>query len=750
MNKTTRTTKKVLTAGLATVIAASTAMAGTLAWQSLNQRAVNVIEGVVNPGGRLHDDFDGKEDKNIYVENFGTTNIFARVRLSELLVRKDGITEATLTYADAEADPKAIINIPEGNSGNINLTDSANYVPYDFENKTSQADKYWEKVFGGDSVSYIPTFNMDKNSFAADLNGVPDYDGSLINHGEEWDTYQTALTDGMTSKEIYNAIEDETMVKGETLTATAIGESSAADAATANTTESEYVFEVKNALHSADTTISATVMTMDEWVNDYNSEKGPYWVYDTDGWFYWAQPIEPGYMYDYTYDEDGNITSKDEAGNSIKVLVPTDKDNTTGPLLNALVDLGAIDEDYVYAINVDGQFVTMNDLGDPEANDGMGSGFYDTSKGSAPSDEALKLLEAIGAVTPAEEESEGGEEDDEGEDDGSTISLMIGTEYLGNPHTYYISAEEFKNTGIAFSAEFSNNRLSSEEASWNISGDNVEGSFEDDSSTYYVKYTGDEISGSVTFYIECVSTYGTSTSEVTVFTSATELTTAFVNGGTIDLGGNTITTTADNVTEDYTANAQVGSYYYAWTAGGDLSNGTLKMGSGETERSFTGLYVEAVNDSSSISNFTVNAEQQTAPIHIHADNDVTLNNVSVTGNRGGIYVNGGSGTTILTEVSIDASNAWDIDGYEWYNSAIGVSNGANLVVESGTYSGEHAIYIMSSGGDVTIYDGKFEGKIVVTAGTLTIYGGTFTVNPSDYVPVDYTVTPNDDGTWTVS
>jgi len=37
----------------------------------------------VNPGGRLHDDFNGTDDKNIYVENFGTQPIFARIMLKE-------------------------------------------------------------------------------------------------------------------------------------------------------------------------------------------------------------------------------------------------------------------------------------------------------------------------------------------------------------------------------------------------------------------------------------------------------------------------------------------------------------------------------------------------------------------------------------------------------------------------------------------------------------------------------------------
>ena len=79
--------KKVVSAIAAVATSAALLLGGTLAWQSANQVALNEASDVINPGGRLHDDFDG-ENKDVYVENFtdpnnGGEDIFARIRLEE-------------------------------------------------------------------------------------------------------------------------------------------------------------------------------------------------------------------------------------------------------------------------------------------------------------------------------------------------------------------------------------------------------------------------------------------------------------------------------------------------------------------------------------------------------------------------------------------------------------------------------------------------------------------------------------------
>ena len=77
--------RRVLKSGIAVLLVIAIALTGTYAWQSISQEALNEVEGGSNPGGRLHDDFDGR-NKDIYVENFSETeSIFARIRLDEYM-----------------------------------------------------------------------------------------------------------------------------------------------------------------------------------------------------------------------------------------------------------------------------------------------------------------------------------------------------------------------------------------------------------------------------------------------------------------------------------------------------------------------------------------------------------------------------------------------------------------------------------------------------------------------------------------
>ena len=96
-------------------------------------------------------------------------------------------------------------------------------------------------------------------------------------------------------------------------------------------------------------------MTMEEWI-EAGSQPGPYWVYDVDGWAYWAQAIEP--------------------------------DTATGLLLNGLKQLTDPSDNWHYAINVVGQFASAGDWGTAEGNDG----FFGGNAGAKPTDNAVFLL----------------------------------------------------------------------------------------------------------------------------------------------------------------------------------------------------------------------------------------------------------------------------------------------------------------------------------------------------------------------
>ena len=113
--------------------------------------------------------------------------------------------------------------------------------------------------------------------------------------------------------------------------------------------------------HTAAETLEATVITMAQWIEDGRTP-GNYWVYDVDGWAYWAQPIEPG--------------------------------TATGLLLASIEQIAEPDEDWYYSINAVAQFATAGDWGDKTE----GTGFYDTSKGTAPTDNAEILLNQIAGL----------------------------------------------------------------------------------------------------------------------------------------------------------------------------------------------------------------------------------------------------------------------------------------------------------------------------------------------------------------
>lgn len=66
-------------------IAAGIVLAGTFAWSSFTQSRINLFSELVLPDVNLHDDFFEGPNKDIYVENSGTSPALVRVRLTEFL-----------------------------------------------------------------------------------------------------------------------------------------------------------------------------------------------------------------------------------------------------------------------------------------------------------------------------------------------------------------------------------------------------------------------------------------------------------------------------------------------------------------------------------------------------------------------------------------------------------------------------------------------------------------------------------------
>ena len=354
---------KILASALSVALSGSLLVGGTMAWQSLNQEALNEVSGIVNPGGRLHDDFNG-QNKDVYVENFADEPIFARVKLAEYLQLEGGNGDA-IPVIGVDSDR------PNGNEPKKDVTNTY-FVYMPTEDSLLDASnvfrQYVDWDFAGKTV-YLPTYNQNKDSLEADINGSLEGVDGEENTGEAYDDYKIYM-EGV-EYDVYDAVVDndtnsvdEIVAAGKSFN-TAIKNNELLETYFAEELDQGNI-EIKDAKHSAKATPYANVITMREWL-DNGMTIGDFWVYDTDGWAYYAKPIAPG--------------------------------EASGLLLDG-ISITRIDDNYRYDINVIAQFVTAGDVGKPSDIEPNGSGFYDTTVdfGSVPTEEAEKLLYRIGAM----------------------------------------------------------------------------------------------------------------------------------------------------------------------------------------------------------------------------------------------------------------------------------------------------------------------------------------------------------------
>lgn len=325
-----RNKSRFIAAGISMVLIAAIMLTGTFAWQSISQKALNEV-GVrgQNVGGRLHDDFNG-ENKDIYVENFGNEPILARVRLDEYMEIGSGAGIKDGDKGKNQATPVV---------ADTDINDVSTWTPHipnaDVVNCDKEGHKlhtYFEWEMGGSTI-FMPTFNKNKDSLAADVNGSwggPDGDPSTTE--DEFGDYQE-YTDQqqVTDNAVYDA-DDNTVDEGD----------GGAEGVNHKTVEETHV---------AKPTQDGTVITMAKWRED-GSKPGKYWVYDVDGWAYWAEAIQPG--------------------------------EATGLLLSKISPKQDLTDDWYYGINAIGQFTTDGDLGDDAAD----TGFYQDGL----TDDAYELL----------------------------------------------------------------------------------------------------------------------------------------------------------------------------------------------------------------------------------------------------------------------------------------------------------------------------------------------------------------------
>ena len=171
--------------------------------------------------------------------------------------------------------------------------------------------------------------------------------------------------------------------------------------------------------------------------------------------------------------------------------------------------------------------------------------------------------------------------------------------------------------------------------------------------------------------------------------------------------------------------------------------------------------------------FTMTKAMYTPAIKIMSGTGVVDGATISTYKSGGIEV-GGVVTISNTNISVSETNSY-------YANALAVSNDGTINVNSGSFTGySYGVYIYSSGGTVNINDGNFEaGTAVLKADTdvyspygsyinvyggefigryeiasdnntkLTIRGGTFSTDPSDFVANTAISKVNSDGTYSV-
>ncbi len=335
MNENPDKRKRLRASVIAGILAAAIALTGTFAWRSMSQRAINELMDERNPGGRVHDDFNGQQNKDIYVENFteaaNGAPVFARVKLLEYMeTGEDAAVNRDAT--DRKATPLVADSyINDIDTWQVYLPNAAN----------DKFREYWDWTMGGETV-YLPTFNRNKDSLSIDVNGTyGTYDaatGQFDPSRTPYDDYQI-YTSGTAypGTEFYDADKNQDDEYQNPLTR---GEGpGGGGAVNVNYTK------VENVNHTATESLHGLgIISMAEW-KAAGSPICNKWVYDTDGWFYWPEPIQP--------------------------------ETATGLLLTKAEQRKNAGERSYYAIEVVGQFASANDWGDDTAPDGdPAKGFY--------------------------------------------------------------------------------------------------------------------------------------------------------------------------------------------------------------------------------------------------------------------------------------------------------------------------------------------------------------------------------------
>lgn len=366
-NKTKAQAKNKQRSLVAAVLAIILLLASTLAWQSFGQEARNESHGTSQAvGARLHDDFDGT-NKDVYVENFmtpeeGGNSVVARIRIDEYM--------ETGLYAGELDNQSRIIEILRGDlakTGVSNVTfdneDSWDtYVLFKdsefVEIEPGNSIREYRDLYFGGTKAFMPTFNKNSEDLEAEINGtIYGLDGNIDTENyDDYSVFVLAQEFEDIDNRIYYTMEDDVLyyLPEDEEIPNYFDEAGEPYEIKDNGDGTYYVIDVT---HTAKETVSAKlptslegqsseIVSMAQWEELESSEQvGNFWVYDTDGWAYWANLLPAG--------------------------------EATSLLLTGINKLKHPEETaYYYAINIVSQIASIDDVGNQNATSTQEKGMY--------------------------------------------------------------------------------------------------------------------------------------------------------------------------------------------------------------------------------------------------------------------------------------------------------------------------------------------------------------------------------------
>jgi len=319
--------RKLRTGVMAALLMMLILLTGTYAWTQFNNVGFGSIYTETNFGGRFHDHFEwydetGKGDHTIslFAENFGDNTIFVRARLREFLRIGGAAAIGEADINDIETWP---IYVSEPDDATVRRVGSPSYT---IGNRGIE----WNMGHPSDGKVFMPTFNhaqrvADDISTAGNIpllyqnvrafemieatgmavDGVANLlNTNIADPGEIGEVSDILESGSQTGPGIIGhdatSGEQESWIAGDTMSSPILyvteeapnelrlkleenGEPFEHEAK--YTLTPDEVESTNPAFH-----ITNGVITMQQW-NEAGRPWGDFWVLDTDGWFYWSNPL---------------------------------------------------------------------------------------------------------------------------------------------------------------------------------------------------------------------------------------------------------------------------------------------------------------------------------------------------------------------------------------------------------------------------------------------------------------------------